>query len=538
MPLPRSSRILTPPALLLLGILAACDSTPPPPVIPNTTPELEAAELSGALRLPVRLAGMPDEPLPLRERLRHHAVPGVAIAVVDGGELRWAEGYGVLTAGSEDPVTPDTRFQVGSLSKPLAATLALRAVAADRLDLDVEIDAVLRAAGAAYELPRGGFAGAVTPRRLLSHTAGVGQPSVSGYSAGEPLPNLEQSLGGSAPANHPAIAVERAPGSGWAYSGGGYEVLRRVLVALDGPFDAAMRREIFEPLEMLASGFGAEPPAGGPVARGHGVTSSEDSEARRAIQIDDGWRRHPEYAAAGLWSTAPDLTAWLVDLQKSHAGKPGRRLPRDLTRTMLEPQTDANGWGLGLELRGRGHSRYFVHRGATAGYRALVVGFIHSGHGAVVLTNGDGGDALAREIIAALAEQYAWPALQPQVRSTVDVDDATLDALVGSYRGLELPSLTLTVERTDDGLTARTWSGATRLYAASSTSFFDLEQGLSLDIDTADRDDPDGDDLDGNSQAPVRLTLRSLHGMTLTFGLETDTDSDPIADSATHRGTS
>src|ERR1043165_4635285 len=49
-------------------------------------------------------------PMKLSERMAHYRVPGVSIAVIDGGQLAWAKGYGVRTAGSAEPVITDTRF--------------------------------------------------------------------------------------------------------------------------------------------------------------------------------------------------------------------------------------------------------------------------------------------------------------------------------------------------------------------------------------------------------------------------------------------
>jgi CubicO group peptidase (beta-lactamase class C family) len=46
--------------------------------------------------------------------MQHHRVPGGIIAVIDGSQVEWSEGYGVLEARQSEPVTPDTLFQVTS----------------------------------------------------------------------------------------------------------------------------------------------------------------------------------------------------------------------------------------------------------------------------------------------------------------------------------------------------------------------------------------------------------------------------------------
>jgi len=54
-------------------------------------------------------------------------VPGVSIAVIHNGEIEWAQGFGVVRLGGE-PVTAETLFQAGSISKPVSAMAALRLV--------------------------------------------------------------------------------------------------------------------------------------------------------------------------------------------------------------------------------------------------------------------------------------------------------------------------------------------------------------------------------------------------------------------------
>ena len=67
----------------------------------------------------------------LAERMRALQVPGLAVAVIDGGKLAWTRAYGVADAGSGRPLTPDTLFQAASISKPVTAVLGMRLAAAE-----------------------------------------------------------------------------------------------------------------------------------------------------------------------------------------------------------------------------------------------------------------------------------------------------------------------------------------------------------------------------------------------------------------------
>jgi CubicO group peptidase (beta-lactamase class C family) len=80
----------------------------------------------------------------LRQRKSSRKVPGLSIALIDRGALAWAKGYGVLEAGGDQAVTPETTFQVASISKPVTAMVACALVEAGTLDLDADVNTVPR----------------------------------------------------------------------------------------------------------------------------------------------------------------------------------------------------------------------------------------------------------------------------------------------------------------------------------------------------------------------------------------------------------
>ena len=119
-------------------------------------------------------------------------VPGVAVALIRDGHLTWSEGYGHADTEREAPVTPDTVFQVGSISKPVTAWGVMRLVQQGKLELDAPVERYLTR----WHLPPARFgADGVTIRRLLNHSAGLNSQDYSPI-ATRPLPSLEQSLAG------------------------------------------------------------------------------------------------------------------------------------------------------------------------------------------------------------------------------------------------------------------------------------------------------------------------------------------------------
>jgi CubicO group peptidase (beta-lactamase class C family) len=79
----------------------------------------------------------------LRRELENTGTPGLSVAVVDGGELVWAEGFGVTSVETGEVVTSATLFQAASVSKPIAATAMLRMVDEGLLRLDEPIERYL-----------------------------------------------------------------------------------------------------------------------------------------------------------------------------------------------------------------------------------------------------------------------------------------------------------------------------------------------------------------------------------------------------------
>lgn len=147
----------------------------------------------------------------LTERMATMHVPGVSIAVIHHGVIEWAQGFGVMSVGGA-PVTAETLFQAGSISKPVAAMATLHLVQEGKLSLDADVNTELTS----WKLPDAPIAGGkpVTLRELLTHTGGTTVHGFPGYAVDAPVPSLVQVLNGEKPANTPPIRIEAAPEAG------------------------------------------------------------------------------------------------------------------------------------------------------------------------------------------------------------------------------------------------------------------------------------------------------------------------------------
>jgi CubicO group peptidase (beta-lactamase class C family) len=358
------------------------------------------ATLPWLLILPVRsaFADLVDDTV--EAALSRRNIPGMSIAVIDGGRIVKAQGYGVLELGRADRVTPETLFQAASISKPVAALGALRLVADGKLSLDADINSAL----SSWRLPESEFTKEqkVTLRRILSHQAGLTVSGFGGYGPDQPLPALPQILDGLPPANSAAVRVDAVPGSGWRYSGGGYTVLQQAMIDASGqPFAEYMRQAVLEPLGMRASRF--EQPL--TVARADLAAHGYGWPRRH---FPGGARIYPELAAAGLWTTPSDLARFAIGIQESLAGRANLVISTDRTREMLTRQKHDS--ALGFFVYGSGRAQRFAHGGRNAGFDSQLVAYLEEGKGAIVMLNAnDRHGRTIKEVLNAIAIQYDWP---------------------------------------------------------------------------------------------------------------------------------
>ncbi len=343
----------------------------------------------------------------LAERMARHHVPGVAIAVISNFEIDWVAGFGVRdtsNAATAQPVTKDTVFQAGSISKPVAAMGALALMQTGKLALDAPIAKYLKS----WTLPENEFTKAVplTMAHILSHTGGVTVHGFLGYTRYEAIPTVPQILDGTLPANSPPIFVDTQPGGPFRYAGGGTTILQQAILDVTGaPFPATLKSLVFDPLGLSHSTY--EQPL--PVSR------FPDHSAAHLIDgkpTPGSFHVHPELCAAGLWVSAEDLAKIVIDLQRSLRDDSGKVLTQDTVRRMTTP-VGGGPTGLGVFVEDHRGDIYFAHNGANVGFRNAFFSHRDKGCGVVVLTNSDGGEDLLPEVVNAVAEVYAWPTFFP-----------------------------------------------------------------------------------------------------------------------------
>ena len=290
-----------------------------------------------------------------------NGAPGV-VALVNDGTTTTQLASGVRKAGAADPLRPDARFRVGSVTKTFIATLMLQLEQQGRVGLGDSVERWLPGL-----VPNGDQ---ITVRMLLNHTSGVfsytDDPEFVAGLAENPLRHRTPEELVSSAARHPPVF---APGTSWSYSNTNYVLAGMILRAAGrAPLAVQLNWRVLRPLGLHETGFPAGPRIGGYFAHGHlpadnpFVPSPNDQPVDiTAISPSIAW------AAGGMTSTTGDLARFYSALLG------GRLLaPEQLRELKQLVQIDPTvGYGLGLTHQRTACGDIWGHGGSIPGYETL-----------------------------------------------------------------------------------------------------------------------------------------------------------------------
>ena len=289
-PAARSYRSAATPRLTVCALLLVLFSTGAAAPVAPWTPSAETSALDRASATVVE-----RYQVRIPELMAEQGIPGLAVAVVDGDEVLWAEAFGRLERGGTAPVTTDTAFSVQSMSKLFTATAVMIAVQDGLLELDEPISTYLpefTVNSAFDEHPER----MITLRMLLGHTAG--------FTHEAPIGNNFELNPGEFDAHVASISDTwlRFPvGTGYAYSNLGIDLAGYILQRVHGrPFPDVMRETLLGPLGMDHSTFD----------RGE-IRARVDRAVGHLTPVPEVPLDEPMTAAGGLYTSADDLARFL-----------------------------------------------------------------------------------------------------------------------------------------------------------------------------------------------------------------------------------
>ena len=325
----------------------------------------------------------------VNQLMEKYKVPGVSIAMLNGQGIETST-YGVLQAGKDAKIDPETMFSVGSLSKTATAVVALRLVHQGKLSLDEDINNYLKR----WKVPKGENSQdqAVTIRHILSHTAGFSVHGFADYRPGEEIPTLLQILNGEAPAKSGKVELIFPVGTDYKYSGGGTTVLQLIIEDVTGKsFQEASEELLFKPLSLTRASFeNPLPETWENVAKAH-------NNRGKPVALPRGYQAMPEAAASGLWITPSLYLKMLSSLLDAHNGKDTGFLSRDIVEDMITSERNSR-HGLAPVITNNGDHLIVEHTGSNDSYKAIYRIFWKEKKGFIVFTNSSFGGRLFRDL--------------------------------------------------------------------------------------------------------------------------------------------
>jgi CubicO group peptidase (beta-lactamase class C family) len=295
-------------------------------------------------------------------------VPGVAIGVSKGGAVVFERGYGYADVATKIPVTADTRFEIGSITKQFTAACVMQLVEAGKLSLDDHLGTFV----SDYFVGRG-----VTVRQLLAQQSGIpdyleGPDAVT--AAGTQPATYATLL-----ARVSAAPLEFAPGTRYKYSNTNYILLGRIVEVASGePYERYVREHIFAPAGMTQSAFIGDESTLPAMAKAYAPTPSGVAPAPL---LRDDWA----WSAGAIVSTVGDILKWDDALLSGKIVKPD-----DITLMRTDAKTvdgTATGYAFGWLVDAVGGHPRIWHNGATFGFHAVNETFPTEGEAVVVLVN-------------------------------------------------------------------------------------------------------------------------------------------------------
>ncbi|HEY1039328.1 MAG TPA: serine hydrolase domain-containing protein [Bacteroidia bacterium] len=377
-----------------------------------------------------------DKPSSIKERMKEYKVKGMSIAVIKDYKVEWAKGYGWADEEEKRPVTNQTLFQAGSISKSLNALGILKLVQEGKLDLYTDINAYLTSWKFPYDSLSKGKK--ITLAHLLSHTAGLSTHGFRGHNIKTPVPSILQVLDAKAPTitstriqggsiiTVPPVRSMFEPGLQFQYSGGGTTISQLVLTDVTNkPYDSWMYQNVLVPLGMTASSYDLYPKK-----EKVSCASGYYADGSRVL---NKFHVLPEAAGGGLWSTPLEISKYIIDMQLAYKGQKSKVLSSEMIKLHLTPYNNGP-TGLGTFIDNIDSAVYFQHGAGTDGFCGQYYASLEDGYGVVVFLNSEDGRLLS-EVINSVARVYKWKNFyhEPQKKYSIPVADTTLKKYEGIY---------------------------------------------------------------------------------------------------------
>jgi CubicO group peptidase (beta-lactamase class C family) len=322
------------------------------------------------------------------QALRDQGAPGLSVAITDRTHVLRTITVGYANVDAKLPVTPQTRFPIGSITKSMTALSLMQLVDAGKLDLAAPVTRYLPD----FRIATDGKP--IVLHELLSHTGGVPDDYSNTYGYEDAIYDLHDA------------SVLFAPGSAFSYSNDGFATAGAVLAKADArTWSAAIRARVFDPIGMTHSSAVFTPETMRDAAVGYTLRDADRPEPNDPPLVPT-----PPFdfvdPAGSVISTPADMAAYVRFYLNGGVSDGGKRVISETAFARMTSPDDMNGkpagagramlaeapelyrkYGFGLSISNDGSDEIVAHTGGISGYTACMEANVSRGFGVVALSN-------------------------------------------------------------------------------------------------------------------------------------------------------
>ena len=407
-----------------------------------------------------------------------------AALVAQNGHILLEKGYGMANQAAHTPNTPNTVFQIASVTKTFTSALILKLAELHILSTDDKLSKYYP------DYPHGD---SITIRHLLTHTSGIyNYTQDTSFNPGFSTRPASEEKMRSLFENRP---LDFAPGAGWNYSNSGYSMLGYIVQkATGGAYWDAMKKYVFRPAGMQHSGFDFAHLVNKNKATGY-FSDNDEAYTKETPVVDSS----VSFAAGAIYSTVGDLFRFHEALQH---GKIISKASQEAAYTPFR-----NRYGFGWIIDSVGGHKIVSHSGGIYGFRSNFLRVVRDDICIVLLSNTETPalEKISRKLLAAV---YHLPYKIPEKKVAVKLNEDLLKKYTGTYK-IESPSLVIEIKLENGELVAYPVNGPRSVLCPSDTTHFFIKGDE--DFDTRFVTDSAGKvvafiiDHDGNVRTAKRL---------------------------------
>lgn len=303
----------------------------------------------------------------LKDEMQKHQIAGLSLMVIKDGHAIKTSNYGVANLEWNVPVTDETVFEIGSITKQFTAACILLLVEDGKLSLDDKITQHLKNTPASWSN--------ITVRHLLTHTSGItNYTTVDGFELRQHLTQEQfiQKIG--------TFPLGFQPGDSWKYCNTGYNLLGYIIENVSGKnYWDFIRERIFLPLQMTNT-----------TSRTPGIVvphRASGYEMDHRVPINRDYDLTDLFSAGAIISTVADMAKW-------NAALDGNKLLKESSKEQWWTPVKLNkgkiqNYGFGWFLDPLKNHKNIGHGGATSGFSSAIERFPDDHLSIIILCNAD-----------------------------------------------------------------------------------------------------------------------------------------------------